>query len=141
MTKIKTLLTTFCNSKAIIHYKFVPNGVSFNDQFYLTVLGCLWERIICTRLEYYEPGSWFLLHSNTPAHKSIDVLSFLAQKRICMLAHPHSPDLTSCDYFLFPKLKISLKGRQTLTVLLCLETIPKEDIHQLFQELVERATH
>jgi hypothetical protein len=31
---------------------------------------------------------------------------FLARKQVCKLNHsPYSPDLSPCDYFLFPKLK------------------------------------
>jgi hypothetical protein len=35
----------------------------------------------------------------------------LAQNKITTLPHPpYSPDLAPCDFFLFPKLKIHLKG-------------------------------
>ena len=37
---------------------------------------------------------------------------FLARKQVCVLHHlPYSPDLSPCDYFLFPKLKLPMKGR------------------------------
>jgi hypothetical protein len=29
---------------------------------------------------------------------------------------PHSPDLTPCDFFLFPKMKLKLKGRRFDTI-------------------------
>ena len=33
-------------------------------------------------------------------------------KQVCMLNHlPYSPNLSPCDHFLFPKLKLPLKGR------------------------------
>ena len=32
-------------------------------------------------------------------------------KQICVIDHPpYSPDLSPCDYFLFPKLKTTMKG-------------------------------
>jgi len=40
-----------------------------------------------------------------------EVWEFLAQNNIPTLPHlPYSPDLASCDFFLFPKLKTHLKG-------------------------------
>jgi hypothetical protein len=38
---------------------------------------------------------------------------FLAHKGIITLPHlPYSPDLAPCDFFLFPKMKLQLKGRR-----------------------------
>ena len=42
---------------------------------------------------------------------------FLAKHRITVLEHPpYSPDLTPCDFFLFPKVKSALKGTRFETV-------------------------
>jgi hypothetical protein len=48
---------------------------------------------------------------------------------------PYSPDLSPCDYFLFPKLKLPLKGRlfedvQDIqgAVTSSLRAIPEEDV-------------
>jgi histone-lysine N-methyltransferase SETMAR len=41
------------------------------------------------------------------------VKQFLASKSICVIQHPrYSPDLTPADFFLFPKLKLALKGER-----------------------------
>jgi len=38
---------------------------------------------------------------------------FLAQNSIITLLHPpYSPDLAPCNFFLFPKMKLQLKGRR-----------------------------
>jgi hypothetical protein len=66
-----------------------------------------------------------------------------------MLNHPHySPDLSPCDYFLFPKLKLPLKGRlfkdvQDIqgAVTSSLRVIPQEDVQRSFQSLLHHATH
>ena len=80
--------------------------------FYLSVLERLWKRIRRVRPEYSAPGSWFLLHDNAPVHRAVAVQEFFARKQVCVLNHPpYSPDLSLCDYFLFPKLKLPLKGR------------------------------
>jgi len=65
-----------------------------------------------------------------------------------MLNHPpYSPDLSPCDYFLFPKLKLPLKGRlfedvQDIqgAVTLSLQAIPQEDVQRSFQSLLDHAT-
>jgi histone-lysine N-methyltransferase SETMAR len=51
------------------------------------------------------------LHDNAPAHKAASVCQFLTRKNVTTLYHPpYSPDLSPPDYFLFPKLKMKLKG-------------------------------
>ena len=52
-------------------------------------------------------------HDNAPVHMALSVREFLATKQITVLEHPaYSPDLAPSDFFLFPKLKEILKGRQ-----------------------------
>ncbi|PNF42588.1 hypothetical protein B7P43_G03094, partial [Cryptotermes secundus] len=58
---------------------------------------------------------------------------------------PYSPDLAPCDFFLFPKMKIKLKGRrfdtaeeiqaETHTVL---DTLTKKDFQDAFEEWQKR---
>jgi len=58
-----------------------------------------------------------LHHYNSPCHTAISVNEFLAKKGISMVPQPpYSPDLSPCDFFLFPKLKFHLKGRHFGTV-------------------------
>jgi len=60
---------------------------------------------------------------------------------------PYSPELSLCDYFLFPKLKLPLKGRLfedaqdiQAAVTSSLQTIPQEDLQRYFQSLLDRVT-
>ena len=47
-----------------------------------------------------------LLHDNASSHKYEAVKSFLASEKVKVLNHPsYSPDLSPCDFFLFPRLK------------------------------------
>ena len=47
-----------------------------------------------------------LLHDNAYSHKCEVVKSFLASEKVKVLNHPpYSPDLSPCDFFLFPRLK------------------------------------
>ena len=52
-------------------------------------------------------------HDNVPAHTSLLVREFLAKNNtVTMPQLPHSPDMAPCDFFLFPKTKITLKRRR-----------------------------
>ena len=142
------MLVSFYDSKGIIYHQFVPQGQTVTGSFYLSVLESLWKRIRRVRPEYSAPGSWFLLHDNAPVHRAVAVQEFLAQKQVCVLNHPpYSPDLSPCDYFLFSKLKLPLKGClfedvQDIqgAVTSSLRAIPQEDVQMSFQSLLDRAT-
>ena len=69
------------------------------------------------RLQLWATGDWQLHHNNAPAHASHLVQSFLAKYQITQVIQPPcSPDLTPCDFWLFPKLKSSLKGKRFQTI-------------------------
>ena len=57
-------------------------------------------------------NSRILHHDNASAHTALSVREFLATKQITVLGYPaYSPDLAPSDFFLFPKIKEILKGR------------------------------
>jgi len=48
---------------------------------------------------------------DAPAHNALSVKMFLTKHKITMLEYPpYSPDLAQCEFFIFPKIKSSLKG-------------------------------
>jgi len=58
---------------------------------------------------------------------------------------PYSPDLDRCDFFLFPKLKLRMKGRRFDTIeeireesQRVLDTVPKRDFEGCFQAWQKR---
>jgi hypothetical protein len=56
------------------------------------------------------PKAWILNDDNAPAHKTLSVKKFLAQKSTAEMKHsPYSPDLYPNDFWLFPKIKSALK--------------------------------
>ena len=58
-----------------------------------------------------------MLHHNAPADASLLIRSYLARDQVSILPHPpYSPDLAPADFFLFPKLKTTLKGRRFQTI-------------------------
>jgi [histone H3]-lysine36 N-dimethyltransferase SETMAR len=87
-----------------------------------------------------------LLHDNAPRHKTVAVREFLAKKQVCVIQHPpYSPDLSPCNYFLFPKMKMAMKGTFyddveaiQAAVTRVIEAIPKTDLHKSIHALVQR---
>ena len=77
----------------------------------MEVLKRLRDRVHCVRPELWEGRRWILHHNNAPAHSALIVHEFLARNSITLLEHsPYLPDLAPCDFFLFPKCKLVVRG-------------------------------
>lgn len=64
------------------------------------------------RPDLWKNNSWILHYDNAPSHTSILVREFLTKNSTNVIDQaPYSPDM-ACDFFLFPKLKLSLCGRR-----------------------------
>ena len=62
--------------------------------------------------EKWRTNSWFLLHDNAPAHRSVLVKDILTKNNVTTLEHsPYFPDLTLDDFHLFPRPKSATKER------------------------------
>ena len=93
------------------------------------------------RRELWETKSWLLHHDNAPAHNALSIRQFLAENNIAVLEQPpYLPDLTPCDFFLFPKLKGVIKGTRfqdskaiTTAIMKELRAIPMKS----FQKCIE----
>ena len=69
-----------------------------------------------------------LHHDHKPAHASLLIHSYLEKHQISVVPHsPYSPDLAAKEFFLFPKLKTTLKGRRFQTI----EDIQENAIREL----------
>jgi len=130
MSKFKIkLILIFFDSQRIVRKEFVPSGQTGNQTFYRDVLERLRKRVASVR-----PGiarTWMLHHENAPCHTAFSINEFLAEKM-----HSYSPNLSPCDFFLFPRLKNHLKGRHFGTldniqtsVIDELKSIPAEASH------------
>jgi len=109
---MKVMLVVFFDWQDIIPYEFVPHGQTVNKEFYVAVLKHLREAVHQKRPQLWMNQSWVLHHNNAPAHSSFLVHNFLAKNETTVVPQPpYSPDLAPADFFLFPKLKSTLKGR------------------------------
>ena len=140
------MLIIFFNSQGVVHKEFVPEGKTVNAEFFKGVMDCLLKCI-----QQVSPGAFcsqdFFLHNNAPAHKDASVCPFLTQKNVTTLYQPlYSPDLSLPDYFLFPKLKMKLKGLHFADVAGIqeavtnkLQKVQKEEFSAAFQKLYNHA--
>jgi hypothetical protein len=98
------------------------------------------------RPDAWQENRWMLQHDNAPSHSSFLVHGFLAKHATTVLPEPsYSPDLAPADFFLFPKLKSTLKGRHfesTETIktnsLAHLRSISKTAFQECFRTLKKR---
>ncbi|UYV72454.1 hypothetical protein LAZ67_9003209 [Cordylochernes scorpioides] len=110
-----------CFSIIKVYYEFIKEGNSINKQ-------------------------WKLLHDNAPAHRAIIVQDNLPKHPVSVLPHPpYSPDIAPCDFFFFPKLKMTLKGRRFSSpsevieiATVELNKLRKIDFELAFQQLFSR---
>jgi hypothetical protein len=90
---------------------FFPS-TRLNQTVYITVLQCLRDAVRWKRPHKWSSGTRLLHHDNAPCHTALSV-GILGQAQ-----HPHgSPPallsrFTSCYFFLFLRLKSTLKGKQ-----------------------------
>jgi transposase len=109
---------------------------------YSKVLRRLHDVVQRTGPEIWTVGSWVLHHNNAPAHTSLSIRQFLAKHSIHTLSQrPYSPDLSFPEFFLFPKVRITLKERRFETVeddivnvTNDLKMIPQTSFNQCFQK-------
>jgi hypothetical protein len=126
-----------------LHKEFVPEGKTVNAEFYKGVMDRLLKRIQRVRPAVFCSPDFFLLHDNASAHKAASVCQFLIPKNVTTLYHTlYSPDLSPPDYFLFPNLKLKLKGLHSADVAEIQEAVtdelegPKRGIFSSFSETV-----
>ena len=119
-----------------------------------SVTGNIYREILLTQLvDFYQkcrPRTGVcgikLLHDNAPAHKSATVQEYLKESGLDVLDHPpYSPDLSPCDFWLFPRLKEMLAWHRFepccgigIAVYQCLQHIPKEDYRAAYRKWVDR---
>jgi histone-lysine N-methyltransferase SETMAR len=109
----KTMLFVFFDIRGIVHREFVPQCQTVNKKFYCEVLRRLRENIRRKRSDLWRAKNWILHDDNAPCHRALLVREFLAKRNMLSLPHPpYSPDLALADFFLFPKMKMQLKGRR-----------------------------
>ena len=145
-TSNRMLYAIFFDSKGPVLQIPVPKGSSVTGKFYkesvLTQLVVFYQkRRTCTGVCGIK-----LFHDNALAHKSSTEQEYLKESGLDVLDHlTYSPDLSPCDFWLFPRLKEMLAGHCFEShcgigsaVYQCLQHIPKEDYQAAFRKWVDQ---
>ena len=134
------LYAIFFDSKGPVLQIPVPKGSSVTGKFYR-------ESVLTQLVDFCQKRRLCSgLHDNAPGHKSTTVQEYLKESGLDVLDHPPcSPDLSPCDFWLFPRLKEMLAGHRFEShcgkgsaVYQCLQHIPKEDYRAAFRKWVDQ---
>ena len=90
----------------------------------------------------FKYGQWHFHQDNAPVHNSILVTDYLTKMGIKTVPRrPYSPDVGSCDFCLFPKLRgcrYETIDERKEAVTKGIDTLTQEDFDGAFQKLLER---
>jgi len=96
-----------------VYHEYAPEGQTITKEYYLDVLRRLHVAVQKKWLGMWEVKNFRLHHDNAPAHSANVIQEFLAENGMSLVRQaPYSPDLVPCDFWLFPKFKIVLKGKR-----------------------------
>jgi histone-lysine N-methyltransferase SETMAR len=116
-SKVKSMLIIYFDIKGTVHKEFFLAGQTVNSAYYCDVLQRLRENVRRLRPELWRQKNWLLHHDNPPSHIFLFTRECLTKNNMAVVIHPpYSPDLALCDFSLFPRLKIKLKGRRFDTI-------------------------
>ena len=91
----------------------------------------------------FKSGQWHFQLDNAPVHNFILVTDYSSKMGIETVRHPpYCPDLSVCDFCLFPKLR-GCRRYETIeemkeTVVKVIDTLTQEDFHGALQKLLKR---
>jgi hypothetical protein len=131
------MLIVLFDAESLVHHEFLPQRQTMNQTVHITVLKSLRDAVRWKWPHKWSYGSWLPHHDNAPCHAALSLRDFLAKHSIPVVPHPpYSPDLALCDFFLFPRLKSTLKGKVfqdvaeiQLNTTRQLQAIPKQAYH------------
>ena len=117
-----------------------PERQTVTKEYYEQVLCQLHDAGWCKRPDLWTAKNWQLHHENAPTH-SLNMIQTLMAKHVILVVYqpPYSPDIAPCDFWLFPKLNMTLKescfeSREEIMQNATAEmnTIPKEVSRSVF---------
>jgi histone-lysine N-methyltransferase SETMAR len=142
---VKVMLIVFFDVERIVLSEFVPSGTTVNTAYYKGVL----ERVR-NDINRKRPQKWandFVLHHDSaPCRISPLIHKFLSNKKNVLCLHPpYSPDVIPRGIWLFPKLKLSVKGKRFASIpeieaatTTRLKGLTKDDFQNCFKKWQER---
>jgi len=134
------MMMVFFDLDGIVWAEFLPRNTTVNSEYYKGLLDRLRDDVRRKRPEKWA-NNVILHHDNALCHTLLLVRQFLSNKNIMVCPHPpYSPDLAPCDFWVFPKVKMTMKDKhleliQDLEAATTaqLETLTKEDFQNCFR--------
>ena len=106
----KVMASVFWDCDGVVMIEYLEKGHTVTGQYYAQQLERLKQAIMEKRPGKFSAGV-LLLHDNAPAHSAKVAVAMATKCQFDLLPHPpYSPDLAPSDYYMFPQLKIDLKG-------------------------------
>ena len=139
-------MNPFFDDTGRIYMHWVPTGQTVNKEYYAEVLREFRKRFLGKRPVLLKSSQWHFHQDNVPVDNSILVTDYLTKIGIKTVRQPpYRPDISPCDFCLFPKLKEKLRGCRCETiedmkeaVTKVIDTLTQEDFLGAFQKLLER---
>ncbi len=141
----KVMLTLFFDSNGIISMDFLENG-TVDSEVYIDSLRRMREAYRRKRPHYWEGRQFFLLQDNASPHRSTPTTEYLQSVNQALWSHlAYSPDLSPCDFWIFPLIKAEMKGHRFQNIAdletaarRALQRIPKVEFTKYFNDLATR---
>jgi histone-lysine N-methyltransferase SETMAR len=93
-SQVKKMLLCFFHHKRFVHYEFMAQGQTVNEQCYLEMLTGVRESVRKKRHRLW-PDKWILHHDHAPVHDALIFPHFLTKNSTTTMDHPpYSPDLS-----------------------------------------------
>ena len=109
--------------------------------YYVEVLREFRKRFRRKRPALFKSDQWHFYQDNAPVHNSIFVTDYLTKMGIKTVPQPsYSPDLTPCDFWLFPKLRgcrYETIEEMKEAVMKVIDTLTQENFDGAFRKLLE----
>lgn len=142
----KRMFAFFFNTSGVICTAKLENQCTVTSNWFTQVALIKFLSAIQERRPNIGQRGIHLHMDNAPAHTALATNAFLDEHGLKTLPHPpYSPDLSPCDFWLFPVLKEKLRGRRFETdneleaaTGEALEQIPKEDFASYPQKWISR---
>ena len=143
----KVMMIPFFDRRGLVYCEFFENTTISQTNLMPLLVRFLHAIRIRRGVKVYNRRHKYLLHmDNALPHTALYVTSGINHLGLTILPHPpYSPDLSPCDFFLFPTLKCALRGKvfrntQELkdNILEQMALIPAHAWEQCFDDWVQR---
>ena len=109
---VKSMLIIIFDCEGVVHYEFAPRGQKINKEYNVEVLKTLRDAVRKKRPRFWSSGNWLLHHDNAPAHLSNLEQQIWRNTGLYSFASLRTFPTLGCDFWMFLKLKMTLKGKR-----------------------------